>query len=451
MQLVHGKTAYEVLEELEKIGTARNPKIEILKYHIDNRDLKNIFYNTYNWQLTYGISVPVPTKHVDHNEWDFDTCISVFNQLAWRWKTGDAARKVAQDMLESQSKLAQKWLTRIMNRDLQIRISTGTLDKIWPGLIPKFDIQLADTYEEGQELNFPVIAEPKLDGLRVLIFCKDGKGVALSRGAKSYESLQHIADALAKVADGVVFDGEVYAKSGWNETVSLVKTHPDNMTEDQKQRLKSNLVYHVFDLIPAPEGSLKVSADNLMKRLKAVSSLLDIVAHPNIVQVKGEWVKDQNELMEAYDKFLQQGWEGMMIKAPGAGYALGRGKNWLKFKPEVEMDVEIVSLHEGQSPNTIGKLGQIKVRTKEGVEFYVGSGFTFEDRVQFWNARETLVGKIVEIKTQKDAGQNVSKARFPIYKRLRDDRQRYEFSGQVETTGKNIYGCADYEEGELKK
>lgn len=421
--------AYEILEQLEKIGTTRNPKVELLKKHKQNTRLGSIFFYAYNWQHTWGISVPEVHQtgaHVD----DWTVFAELLDSLIARKITGNEARTVVQKYLESQSPLAQKWLIRVMEKDLQIRVSTGTIEKIWPGVIPTFDIQLADTYEEGvTQLQYPLIVEPKLDGLRILIFCKDGKGVALSRGAKSYESLQFIADEIAKAVKGIamadeefVVDGEVYAKSGWNETVSLVKTHPDNMTDDQKSRLKSNLIYYVFDA--------RTLRTVYTERRKFVERLVNLTALPNVKWIVGEKVSNVEEMNEAYDFFLRQGFEGMMIKKPDAWPQLGRSDAWLKYKPEVEMDVEIMSLHEGQSPNTIGKLGQVKVRTKEGVEFFVGSGFTFVDREEMWKFRDAMIGRIIEIKTQKDAGQNVAKARFPIFKRVRDDRNRYEFSMQ---------------------
>ncbi len=439
--------AFQALEDIEKAGNARLPKIEILKKNQGNVQLKEIFGFTYNWQLNYGVSAPgKKTLTVDPAPAGWKAFTSILAELYRRNLTGDGARRSLRNVLCRLTEREQKWALRILNRDLQIRVSVGTVEKIWPGLIPKFDIQLAETYEEGTALKFPLIVEPKLDGMRVLIFFKGGKATAYSRGAKEIPSLQFICDDLAKKIGNTDFalDCEAYVDSGWNETASLVRTHPDNMTAQQLEDLKKKVVLYVFDNCYYEASGGIYNNHPYSHRREIVSDLVVEVNHPNVKWIVGEEVNSIEQIQEAYDAFLGMGFEGIMIKDPGAPYKAERSANWLKYKPELDMDVEIVSLHEGQSPNTIGKLGQVKVRTKEGTEFYVGSGFTFEQRDEFWNSRDQMVGKILEIKTQKDAV-NVAKARFPIFKRLRTDRSPFEFSG-AESKASEI----DAMKGELK-
>ncbi len=49
------KKVFDVLEQLEKCGMKRNPKIEILKEHFDCTELKRIFILAYDWMHTFGI------------------------------------------------------------------------------------------------------------------------------------------------------------------------------------------------------------------------------------------------------------------------------------------------------------------------------------------------------------------------------------------------------------
>lgn len=424
--------ALSVLEALEAIGTTRNPKIEMLQKNANNVFLRDIFRYTYDWTMTYGVSAPVLAMPPEstHPSPRWTKFAQTLDLLAKRGETGGAANVRVKHEFGMMSQLQQKWYQRVMQRDLQIRVSVGTINKIWPALIPEFDLMLANVWE-GEDLQYPVIAEPKLDGLRIVVVFKNGVGHAFSRGAKEYESLDFIVEALrtlgpqGDITGDCVFDGEVYCTSGWNETISLVKTHPENLTAEKKQALRQRLSYYVFDWV---DGKLGQSKEPLVVRRARTENFVKAMNHPNVKYIQGEMVNDKEELMEAYEAFLQMGFEGMMIKKLDGLYVQERSDNWLKFKPEQDEDVEILELIEGKSPNTIGKLGQVKVRTKDNVQFYVGSGFSFSQREQFWKNRDTLVGTIIEIKCQKDSGQNVAKARFPIFKRLREDRRRGEFS-----------------------
>lgn len=427
--------AIKALEELEASGTARLPKLEILERNKSNDVLKEMFLYTYNWQWTWGISCPkINVNEGPAVSWSWDSFKLLLDNLKDRQLTGSSAREGVEAYLLDNPPRIRKWLVRILQRDLQIRVSTGTIDKVWPKLVPKFDLQLAETYEEGvTKLKFPVYTEPKLDGLRLLVFCRQGKGVALSRGAKQYESVQFIADALAAAdpTTSYVIDGEAYADSGWNEAISLVKTHPDNMSEDHKARLKTNLLFYAFDVTRVSvDGSIAHSTLPYKDRRNLVKKVVETASTtcPNIRWIVGEEANSYEEMAEAYDGFLSMGFEGIMIKDPNAPYTLARSNGWLKYKPEVTIEAEILSAHEGTSPNTTGKLGQFEVMTADKTQFFVGGGFTFEQRELFWRDRDKVVGNIIEVKTQKDAGQNVSKARFPVFKRMRVDRPKFEFT-----------------------
>lgn len=430
--------ALDVLEQLEAIGTTRNPKIELLQRYAHNNILRDIFSFTYDWKFTYGVSAPVVEERLIRFEpittRQFHEFVYLLQKLVMRLLTGDAARSELNHFLGGLDLGTRKWLLRVLDRDLQIRVSAGTINKIWPGLIREFNIQKAEEYEKGMELKFPLLVEPKLDGLRMVVRLLDGKAVAYSSSGKEMPQMQALADEVTKLVGDkeIYFDGEIMANSGWNETSSLVRTHTTNLSDDQKQRLKDNLFYNVFDvafqdmLNPLP----------LHKRTEQVSNSLAQINCPNIRQVVGEVVNNLEELMESYANFLALGFEGCMIKdlnAPYGPVCSKKGKEhwrhngWLKYKPFIDVDVEILAAYEGKSPNTIGKLGQFLVRTKEGDQFHVGSGFTFLQREEFWVHGADMIGRIIEIKMQEDEKQ-VAVARFPIFKRLRDDRARFSFS-----------------------
>lgn len=458
-----------ILESLEACGNGRNSKLNILREVIDAPThtstydyLKLFFLWTYDWRRTYGITIPdasdfmaIPERpftnawlvYVSTQSLSCATTEVLFNSLLEalrrRQITGHSARNVAEDFLLSVRPSIRKWLVRVINRDLQIGISTTTINKIFRDLIPEFPVQLADVYTSDTELLFPVVVEPKLDGLRVLIKIDVDQAVGgnviasvYSRSGKDIPCLQFIADEIADrvrrksptarfpvslldrsiTSTSIWFDGEALSSEGWNQTISLLKTKPSNLTEAQLKSIQSNVRLFLFNVI-IDEANWPLSLSRLF--------LEELFADPSdsIKVVYQERVNDLKQFEEMYQFFLDSGFEGMMIKDPQIGWTEGRSSAWLKYKPEMDMDVEVIDVLEGDSPRTQGKLGRFRVRDAQKNEFFVGGGFTLKDRERFWAMKDQMIGKIIEIKVQKDPKQ-VAVARFPVFKRVREDKTK---------------------------
>ena len=63
-------------------------------------------------------------------------------------------------------------------------------------------------------------------------------------------------------------------------------------------------------------------------------------------------------------------------------------------------------------------LGSIKVVTKEGVDFEIGTGFTEAQRIEFWKDRKNLLGKLVKYRSQEIGVKD--RPRFPVFHGFRD-------------------------------
>jgi DNA ligase-1 len=117
------------------------------------------------------------------------------------------------------------------------------------------------------------------------------------------------------------------------------------------------------------------------------------------------------------------GYEGIMIKDPAAGYKCKRSVAWLKLKPFIEVSLTVVAVEEGTGKN-VGRLGALVC---EGIDdgrrivVNVGSGFTDDQRIDYWNNREKVVRKVSEVRadaiTQNQDG--TYSLRFPRFLRFR--------------------------------
>ena len=104
-----------------------------------------------------------------------------------------------------------------------------------------------------------------------------------------------------------------------------------------------------------------------------------------------------------------------------------RNNGILKVKSFKHADLLCIDVIEGEGKYK-GTLGLIKCNYK-GFELGVGSGFTDEQRDYYWNNKEEIIDKIVQIKYKcetknKQGGLSVQ---FPIFQTVRDDKSESNY------------------------
>ena len=131
---------------------------------------------------------------------------------------------------------------------------------------------------------------------------------------------------------------------------------------------------------------------------------------------------------DIFKKFNTQsiidGYEGIMIKDPESFYECKRSTTWLKLKPVIEISLEVVNYEEGSGRN-LGKLGAVIAEGEDNGKFFklnIGSGFSDEQRLNFWKNKEDLIGQIIEIRADsisKSQDGEFWSLRFPRFKCFR--------------------------------
>jgi len=123
------------------------------------------------------------------------------------------------------------------------------------------------------------------------------------------------------------------------------------------------------------------------------------------------------------DDAVAQGFEGIMIKNLEAPYECRRSSFWLKWKPVIEVSLAVVDVEEGTGRNK-GRLGALICEGEDSgkqIRVNVGSGFSDANRTEYWDARSSLIGQIVEVRadtvTQNQDGTH--SLRFPRFVRFR--------------------------------
>lgn len=276
-------------------------------------------------------------------------------------------------------------------------------------------------------LVFPYMVTPKLDGHRCLI--KDG--VALTSALKPFPN-QYIQGYFSSGKwdglDGELIVGPATDPDVFRRTSSGVR----------KASGEPDFTFHVFDRWEVPDWDAGA-------RHSSIERSFDMSGR--VVRVPTILVVDEVELLGVEQRYLEQGYEGVMLRHPDSPYKFGRAsvtENYLlKLKRFADAEAEIIGVVE-QMHNTneattnnlgrtqrssakagkVGKgtLGALKARVLNGkfagVEFEVGTGFDDALRRKLWFCREHVNGLVFTFKYQDVGGYD--KPRIPVFKAFRN-------------------------------
>lgn len=337
----------------------------------------------------------------------WDELFGLLDQLSERSLTGNAAVQALAQQLSRLPADIGNVAIRVLLKDLSCGVQAKTANTAFPGLIPEYKVGLASTIVMSK-VKYPAIGEYKLDGKRILADVGPEGTVLRSRNGIIESAYAHIRVACDRLwdpdlmpSDGLVLDGELM----WG------------MFGDRKLA-EAEAVFVVFDLLPKSEFGQQVCGLLQQQRSHLVQDLLRDFDGP-IQAVKGRQVTSEADLMAFYAEALAAGYEGVMVKDPTARYQFKRAKHWMKLKPEDTEDLPVVGYFEGQG-KLDGMLGGIEVRRQNGVLVRVGGGFDDGQRQSLWANRETLVGRVAEVKFQEPTPDG--SLRFPVFVCWRTDK-----------------------------
>lgn len=136
---------------------------------------------------------------------------------------------------------------------------------------------------------------------------------------------------------------------------------------------------------------------------------------------------DLSKIDEFLERMVAEDKEGLVLNL-NVPYRRTRHKGILKIKRFYTMDLPIIRCEEGGG-RLKGTLGAFVLWYK-GNEVKVGSGFSDEQRKEFWHNREKLIGTLCEVKYKeisKDKKTRLESLQFPVFVRIRDDKNTISY------------------------
>jgi DNA ligase-1 len=224
-------------------------------------------------------------------------------------------------------------------------------------------------------------SQPKLDGIRCIARI-DG---LWSRAGKEIVAVPHIEEALKgffeKYPDAIL-DGELYnhdLKDDFNKITSLVrKTKP---TAEDIAEAKQLVQYHTYDVVEVPEEVEDVLFIDRWKWLRSQKF------NTFVKVVNTDIISHREKLDAIYGEYLQDGYEGQMIRKNTVYEQNKRSKSLIKRKEFLTDEFPVVAVEEGKG-NWSGHIKRFILALPGGTQFGAGVRGTQETMATMFESKE---------------------------------------------------------------
>lgn len=239
----------------------------------------------------------------------------------------------------------------------------------------------------------------KIDGVRCLMYW-DGQEIrTASRGGNNYDqSTQFIRKhpefvKYFKDNPNIILDGELYKHGKSLQQISgAARLEKDAEGMDWLQ-------YFVYDVV-----DISKRFEERIKELGYLESVLPVEFDPNREYKDGELrvqvvphvlIKGWDNMIQLHDKYVNEGWEGLVIRDPSKPYKPnGRTNDMIKIKHYQDAEFKITGLSEGLREEDMC----FTLITEDGIEFKAKPMGSRELKQQYRENLDRLIGKMATVK-----------------------------------------------------
>ena len=335
-------------------------------------------------------------------------------------RVGKAKRTVTEQATLQYNSEVKKYLDKGYKRVQDLDIETLTLENA-ERVLPEDNTdqsgmlkpQLAKVFDFNNQkmVEKTWLASYKHDGVRCLLYWKDGEVHTASRGGQDYDvAAWYIREdpyiiSILKDTD-IILDGEIYCHGKPLSWISGL-CRRDGITPEHEL-----LRFHCYDIVDktAP-ASVRIAKLGQIRNNCPDDSKLVIVDH---FPVHG-----RNQIMALHDQAIEDGYEGLVLRDPEAVYKPGGRTNaWLKVKLFTDDEYEIIGLVDGLRDEDMCFL----MKTKDGYEFKA-KPIGDRDLKQWYREHiNEIIGKFGTVKHFGMTTTETPVPNLPVFKAIRDER-----------------------------
>lgn len=240
--------------------------------------------------------------------------------------------------------------------------------------------------DDRKTQNIKWLVSRKLDGVRAFIYMKDGELHTSSRGGGHYDiAASYILNdvfikSLFEKNPNLILDGELYIhRKPLNYISGLCRL--EELKPEHRQ-----LRFYCYDIADESQ-TFKQRLEYLEGIVPSWNSLLVMVDH---IEIEGH-----DDLMEYHNKFVNEGYEGLVMRDPDKTYKFSaRDRRMQKLKAYSDFEFEIVGLEEGLRREDF----TFKMKTSDGKYFNAKPIGSREDKERYRNNLNNLIGQMATVK-----------------------------------------------------
>lgn len=417
---------------------SNSDKLEVIKKYSNNPDVLKGLQYTYDTFKQYYVTSKNCKKRSDLciPFTPYSTIFELLDALSSREITGHDAIESVNGFVE-ENKIYEDVIWRIIDRNLKTRSTVSMINKVIPGLVPTFDVALAQAYDEKTKKKVDWkdgwFVSRKLDGVRCLtVVDEEGNISFYSRAGNEFTTLDSLKPTIAAMGvKDCVLDGEVCLvdEDGNEDFQGIIKQIK------RKNHTIAKPHYYIFDYLTSEEFSSKTSERILEERLSEIQEVLRIwvatYAKINVEVLTQVPASDKIlENMMALSK--EEGWEGLMLRK-NTTYQGKRSADILKVKKFYDAEYIVVDVENALNRVIVnGKeveemmLKNVVIEHK-GSRVQVGSGFSHEQKRFYYENPNEILGKQITVQyfeeTQNQHGEH--SLRFPVVKAIYETKRNF--------------------------
>ena len=418
------KEVIKIFKQLQNTS-GKKDKEAIIAANKDNELFKKSLVFLLDDNIQTGLKSKSLQKNIKYDNYimlleSWEHCMEYFKEN----NTGrDYDILIAQAFVKSQDEEDREFYEQMITKSLKLGCDKRTVNKVIPNLIFEWKVQLRSPQDKLKLKNGEkFFLSQKLNGIRCSY--KDGK--LMSRQGKEFVGLNHILKDIDDLnLENYFIDGE------------LIRNNIDNIDDNENFRLTASIVNSdavekpeiqlvIFDMFPVETIAGDKSTEKYSVRKQRMLDMKKIfdqkhITSMDVVEMLYEGT-DDSEIMKWLEYAESQGWEGCMLNK-NTPYEFKRTTNLIKIKKFHSCDLVITGYVEGQGKYE-GVLGSLVVDYK-GNRLEIGSGFSDAERKEFWQNREDMIGRVMQIK-YKDVSKNsktgLESLQFATYECIRTDK-----------------------------
>lgn len=243
----------------------------------------------------------------------------------------------------------------------------------------------------------PVMLDRKYNGMRQVV----SKKGPFTRKGEDIKTAPHIYEALTPLLIKIptlVLDGELYNheyRHKLNELISIVRTTADHkITHEMLAKSEAIVRYYVYDGYGFEVDGVAITESTPNReRRDALKKLLKGI--PYIVVVPYEMVPTMEKAKELYGSYIEDGYEGAILRNASAPYQHFRTNDLIKLKPFDDMEVIILDVIDPGSGNWGGSGKTALVRMDNGKIFKATFKGSYENAVKILKEKDKWIGQKV--------------------------------------------------------